>query len=153
MEKGSAKSLGIVFVIVLIILLAAHLMAMRNAKAEFTKKEQATAQQIVELNKKIDALSMDKMGLEIKLKLNGIRMQVAENNFGSAGESLNAFKEYLNKNGCKKMDQLAPVFDGIDTNLLKKKNVEVKQALDQVEDIIFGAGEATEKEETEEAGK
>jgi hypothetical protein len=149
MEKGSTKTLGIVFVIVLIVLLGAHLMAMRSAKAEFTKKEQATAQQIVELNKKIEALSMDKNLLETKLELKGIRMQVAESNFGTARESLDAFKEYLDKNGCKKMAELTPIFDAIDTSLLKKQNVEVKQGLDQVEGIIFGAKKTPEMEKEE----
>ena len=150
MEKGSTKTLGILFVIILVVLLVAHLMAMRSAKSEFSTKEQAMTQQIAELNKNIDSLSMEKNALEIKLELDGIRMKVAENNFGMARESLNAFKVYLNKAGCKKLVELTPVFDEIDTSLLKKKEVEVKQGLDQMEGIIFGVKEelkTTEKEE------
>jgi len=141
MEKGSTKTLGILFVIILVVLLVAHLMAMRSAKSEFSTKEQAMTQQIAELNKNIDSLSMEKNALEIKLELDGIRMKVAENNFGMARESLNAFKVYLNKAGCKKLVELTPVFDEIDTSLLKKKEVEVKQGLDQMEGIIFGVKE------------
>ncbi len=152
MEKGSAKTLGIVFVIVLIALLIAHLMAMRTARAEFAKKEQSMTQQIADLNKKIDTLSMEKRVLRLRLELNGIRMQVAENNFGNAKDSLNAFQEYLNKNGCKKLAELTPVFDEIDTNLLKKKDVEVKAGLDKVEAIIFGANKTAEPA-TEESEK
>ncbi|NOY24032.1 MAG: hypothetical protein GXO70_11050 [Acidobacteria bacterium] len=153
MEKGSTKTLGILFVIILIVLLVAHLMAMRSAKTEFSKKEQATSQQIVELNKKVDALSMDKTVLEMKLKLNNIRMQVAESNFGNARESLDAFKDYLNTAGCKKLAELTPVFDEIDTSLLKKKDVAVKQGLDQVEGIIFGVKEEPKVEKKEEVTK
>ena len=151
MEKGSTKTLGILFVIILIVLLAAHLMAMRSAKAEFSKKEQAMTQQIAELNQKIDALSMDKRTLQIKLELQGIRMAVAESNFGMAKDKLGAFKDYLNKAGCKKLAELAPVFDEIETNLLKKKDLEAKQGLNQIQGIIFGTKEeakapANEKE-------
>ena len=153
MEKGSTKTLGILFVIILIVLLVAHLMAMRSAKTEFSTKEQAMTQQIAELNKNIDNLSMEKRALEIKLELNGIRMQVAESNFGMARESLNVFKDHLNKAGCKKLVELTPVFDEIDTSLLKKKDVEVKQGLDQVEGIIFEAKEEPKVEEKEEAAK
>ena len=144
MGKGSAKTLGIVFVIVLIALLIAHLMAMRTARAEFAKKEQSMTQQIAELNKKVDTISMEKQVLKLKLELNAIRMQVAENNFGTAKDSLNAFKEYLKKSGCKKLAELTPVFDEIDTNLLKKKDMDVKAGLDKVEAIIFGSNEAAE---------
>ncbi|MCK5879866.1 MAG: hypothetical protein KAH24_08800, partial [Holophagae bacterium] len=150
MEKGSTKTLGILFVIILVVLLVAHLMAMRSAKSEFSTKEQAMTQQIAELNKNIDSLSMEKNALEIKLELDGIRMKVAENNFGMARESLNAFKVYLNKAGCKKLVELTPVFDEIDTSLLKKKEVEVKQGLDQMEGIIFGVKEELETTEKEE---
>ncbi len=153
MEKGSTKTLGILFVVILIVLLVAHLMAMRSAKTEFSKKEQATSQQIADLNKKVEALSMDKTVLEMKLKLNNIRMQVAESNFGNARESLDAFKDYLNTAGCKKLAELTPVFEEIDTGLLKKKDVAVKQGLDQVEGIIFGVKEEPKVKEKEEVTK
>lgn len=153
MENKSTKTLGILFVIILIVLLVAHLMAMRSAKTEFSTKEQAMTQQITELNKNIDNLSTEKRDLGIKLELNGIRMKVAESNFGMARESMNVFKDYLNKADCKKLVELTPVFDEIDTNLLKKKEVEVKKGLDQVEGIIFGVKEEPETKEKEEAAK
>ncbi|NOZ12833.1 MAG: hypothetical protein GXO69_04190 [Acidobacteria bacterium] len=151
MERGSTKAIGILFVIILIVLLGAHLMAMRSVKTEFSKKEQAMTQKIADLNKKIETLSTEKRGIEIKLELQDIRMEVAESNFGNAKDKLAAFKDFLNKAGCKKLAELTPVFDEIETNLLKKKDVEVRQGLDRVESIIFGMEQeapAPAKEET-----
>ncbi len=150
MEKGSAKTIGILFIIILIVLLGAHLMAMRSVKTEFSKKELAMNQKITELTKKIETISEEKHGIEIKLELQGIRMEVAESNFGNAKDKLTAFKNFLNKSGCKKLAELTPVFDEIETSLLKKKDFEVKEGLNKVEAIIFGTKEDVQTPEKEE---
>lgn len=143
MEKGSTKTIGILFVIILIVLLGAHLMTLRNVKTEFSQKESAFKQQITDLNAQLDKVKMENQALTVKLELKKIMVEVVRTNFGSAREDIATFKDFLKKSGCKKMDQLEPVFEQLDTDLLKKSDTNAIAALDKIQEIIF-----SEKAET-----
>ena len=64
---------------------------------------------------------------------------------------LKKFNEDLVKAGCKKLDQLTPIFDKIDTKLLKL-NKTVVEDLKEVEKIVFSE-DGTAKTPAKEAEK
>jgi hypothetical protein len=74
--------------------------------------------------------------LEIKLKIKEINLAVSRNDYGTASVMLKKFNDELAKAGCKKLEQLRPVFDAIDTKLLKLDKTVIDD-LDQIEKIIF----------------
>jgi len=146
MQKGSTKTIGILFVIILVVLLIAHLVTLRNVRTEFTAKEATMTQQISDLNQQVETLTMEKQILNVKLELEGVRIEMVRNNFGTAREAAEAFHKTLVDGGCKKMDRLDPLFEELNTNLLKKKDTEALANLDEIYQIIF-----VDQPETEEA--
>jgi len=142
MEKGSNKALGILFVIILIVLLVVHLVTLRNVRQDFSAREKTMTEEISKLKQQVEALTMENRGLNGKLQMRGIAIEVVRNNFGSARELLDAFHQMLVDGGCKKLDQLNPLFEEMQTNLLKKKDVDAMANLEKMEAIIFGKTEA-----------
>ena len=149
MEKGTNKALGILFVIIVIVLLAAHLVTLRNVRQEFAGKAKTMTEKISKLEKQVDTLSMKNRELLLRLEMKGIAVEIVRSNFGNARGMATTFKQMLVDGGCKKMDQLSPIFDEMDTNLLKKKDAEALGNLQQIEDIIFGPAKPAEEGEEE----
>ena len=147
MQKGSTKTIGILFVIILVVLLIAHLVTLRNVRTEFTAKETTMTQKISDLEQQVDTLTTEKQMLNAKLELEGVRIEMVRNNFGTAREAAEVFHKMLVDGGCKKLDRLDPLFEELNTNLLKKKDTEALANLEAIYQIIFA--DKPETEETE----
>lgn len=150
MQRGSTKTIGILFVIILVVLLIAHLVTLRNVRTEFAAKETTMTQQLEDTKQQVEDLTMQNQVLKAKLELEGVRIEIVRNNFGTAREALEQFQAMLVDGGCKKLDELAPVFESLNTNLLKKKDTAALADLEQIDQIIFGdkaAAEPTEEAE------
>ncbi len=137
MQKGSTKTVGILFVIILVVLLIAHLVTLRNVRTEFSGKEEAMQAQIAELNGKVDDLTMKNKGLNVKLALRGIAIDIVRNDFGDAKDQVAEFKQKLKEGGCTKMDTLEPLFEEMNTSLLKTDEAGALKTLDAIEAVIF----------------
>ena len=136
--KGSTKIIGILFVIVVGALLITHWVIIRNVGAEFTAKETALVNQVTDLNLQLENKVMENSALNVKLAVEGIKVDVLRNNYGNAGEAIDNFRSMLIEGGCKKMDELYPVFEDFKVNLLKKQNTDALANLEQIKNIIFG---------------
>lgn len=137
MRKSLTKIVGIVFLIVLAGLLVTHFIILRNVGAEFTAKETALNTQVSDLKQQVEDLAAENQILNVKLGIAGIKDDVLRNNFGTARDSVDAFHGMLVEGGCKKMDQLKPVFENLNASLLKKNNEAAVASLEQIHDIIF----------------
>ena len=135
--KGSTKIIGILFVIVVGALLITHWVIIRNVSAEFTAKETALVNQVTDLNLQLENKTMENRVLSTKLAIEGIRIEVLRNNFGTAGDAIDDLRSMLIEGGCTKMDRLYPVFEEFKVNLLKKQGAEALANLEQVKSIIF----------------
>ena len=149
MQKGLTKVFGILFLVILVGLLVTHLVLIRNARAEFTEKETALHGQISDLNQKMEDMAMENRVLNVKLGIAGIRDDVISNNFGTARESVDLFQVMLVDGGCKKMDQLHPVFGNLKTSLVKKNDAAALASLEQIYNIIFEKQPAVAETNTE----
>ncbi len=150
MQKGSTKTVGILFVIILVVLLIAHLVTLRNVRTEFSGKEEAMKAQITELNGKVDALTMKNKGLNVKLALRGIAIDIVRNDFGDAKDQVSEFKQMLKDGGCTKMEALEPLFEEMNTSLLKTDESGALKTLEAIETMIFQKEEpVAEEAETE----
>ncbi len=147
--KGSTKIIGILFVIVVGALLITHWVILRNVSAEFTAKETALVNQVTDLNVKLEGKTAENRALSTKLAIEGIRVEVLRNNYGTAGEAIDSLRSMLIEGGCKKMDQLYPVFEEFKVNLLKKQDTDALANLDQIKNIIFGEQPPAAEEKAE----
>lgn len=137
MQKGSTKTVGILFVIILVVLLIAHLVTLRNVRTEFSGKEEAMQAKIAELNGTVDNLTMKNKGLNVKLALRGIAIDIVRNDFGDAKDQVAEFKQMLKDGGCTKMEALEPLFEEINTSLLKPDEAGALKTLEAIETMIF----------------
>ncbi len=123
--------------IVLAALLITHWILLRNAQAEFTVKETALANQVTDLNLQLENKVNENRALNTKLAIEAIRVEVLRYNYGNAGEAIDNLRSMLIEGGCKKMDQLYPVFEEFKVNLLNKQDADALVNLDKVKSIIF----------------
>ena len=150
MQRGSTKTIGILFVIILVVLLIAHLVTLRNVRTEFAAKETTMTQQLEDTKQQVEDLTMQNRVLNAQLELESVRIEIVRNNFGTAREAAERFQAMLVDGGCKKLDELAPVFENLNTSLLKKNDTAALADLEQMYQIIFGAKAAEEAPETAE---
>jgi len=136
--------------IILAGLLITHLVLLRNVRAEFDEKETALNSQVSDLNQQVEDMAMENRILNVKLGIAGIRDDVIRNNFGTARESVDAFHVLLVDGGCKKMDQLHPVFGNLNASLVKKNDAAALASLEQIYNIIFGNQPANAEAKAEE---
>lgn len=137
MQKSLTKIFGILFLVVLAGLLIAHFVILRNVRAGFAEKETVFNSQVSDLKQQAEEKTAENRVLKTKLGIAGIRDDVISNNYGTAGDSAKKFRTNLVEGGCKKMDQLNPVFEELDTLLLKKNDTGALASLKQIHDIIF----------------
>lgn len=155
MQKGSTKTVGILFVIILVVLLIAHLVTLRNVRTEFAGKEDAMQTEITDLKAQVEDLTMKNKGLQVKLAIRGIAIDIVRNDFGDAKDLVAEFQQMLKDGGCTKMDALAPLFEEMNTNLLKTDEAASLKNLQAIETMIFQKEEPVveeaepEPEETE----
>jgi len=135
-EKGSSKVLGIIFVVVVVVLLFAHYTSVNQIKSDYDKQLVELKTEMTGLEKIAEANLTKAKILEIKLQLNEINLAVSRNDYGTASLKLKKFSDELSKGGCKKLDTLVPLFNAIDTKLLKLDKTVVTE-LKEVEKIIF----------------
>lgn len=136
--KNSTKIIVVLSVIVLAGLLAAHWIILRNVTNEFNAKETALANQVTDLNLQLENKTTENQALNTKLAIEGIRIEVLRNNYGTAGEAIDDLRSMLIEGGCTKMDQLYPVFEDFKINLIEKKDADSLANIEQVKSIIFG---------------
>ncbi len=148
--KGSTKVIIIILVVVLAGLLMAHWIILRNVSKEFAAKETTLVSQVTDLNLQLDELTMENRALSTKLAIEGIRVEVLRNNFGTAGDAIDDLRSALIEGGCTKMDQLYPVFEEFKINLLKKQSADALASLEQVKNIIFEEQPVSAEEQPEE---
>jgi hypothetical protein len=115
--KGSTKVVIVILVIVLAGLLMAHWVILRDVGAEFAAKESALVNQVTDLNLQLEEKTMENRALGTKLAIESIRTEVLRNNYGTAGEAVDDLRSMLIEGGCKKMDQLYPVFEEFKVSL------------------------------------
>jgi hypothetical protein len=143
--KGSTKIIVVILLVALAGLLMAHWIILRNVSKEFTAKETALVNQVTDLNLQLENKTMENQVLNTKLAIEGIRIEVLRNNFGTAGEAIDDLRSMLIEGGCTKMEQLYPVFEAFKVDLLKKQGADALTSLEQVKSILFeqqpGAGE------------
>ncbi len=151
-EKGNSKILGIVFIVVVVVLLFAHFTSVNQIKNNYEKQIKELNTEVQNLEKVSQANLAKIKSLEIKLKINEIKLSVSRNDYGTASVLLKKFNDELAKAGCKKLEQLTPVFDAIDTKLLKLDKTVVED-LGQIENIIFSEQAEKKVEEKKEETK
>ena len=147
--KSSTKIIIVVLVIVLAGLLMAHWIILRNVSTEFADRETLLVDQITDLNLQLQNKTTENRVLNTKLVIEGIRIEVLRNNFGTAGDAIDDLRSMLIEGGCTKMDQLYPVFEEFKVDLLKKQGADALANLEQVKNIIFGEQPVSAEETTE----
>ena len=141
MKTNLTKILIPIFLIIVAGMLITHYVIMHTTlqvtHAEFASTQAALNGQISQFQKKLEDLTTEKQVLEVKLGIAEIRDDVTSSNYGIARESVIKLRTTLVENGCQKMDQLTPVFEKLDTALLKKNDTVSLASLDEIYSIIF----------------
>jgi len=137
MKENLAKILTLLFLLIIAGLLITHFVILRNTHSEFTATQGALDSQIMQLQQEVTNLTTENQMLKVKLGIAGIRDDVVSSNYGIARESVTKFRTTLVEGGCQKMDQLTPVFEDLDTALLKKNDTGALSSLDEIYRILF----------------
>lgn len=137
MNRSGIKIVTLIFLIIIAGLIITHYVIVSDARAEFSDREEGLVAQVSALQNQLDDLVNENRALQTRLGIEGIRVEILRSNFGTALERVDEFNSMLAENGCRKLDQLYPIFEELKAGLEANRENPSLSSLDRIAGIIF----------------